>query len=97
MEQSAAFVPPQLFPKCAFCKNPLRTGPPTGDQAILLGLGWRFQGPRRVGSRRESGPKTFESNTGDPSVVNGMLWISVPEIVLDQAEVVALIREVEAA
>ena len=42
-------------------------------------------------------PEAFESDPGNPRVVNGVFRVTMAEVVLDEPEVVALVRQVEAA
>lgn len=47
--------------------------------------------------QRSGFPETLEPDASDARVVDGVLGVAVAEVVLDEPEVVALVREVEAA
>ncbi len=48
-------------------------------------------------SRPDSSPEPLEATAGDPCVMDRVFRISMPEIILDQPEIVASVGEVEAA
>jgi DNA polymerase family A len=52
---------------------------------------------RRMRSRPESSPEAFETAACDPRVMDGVFWVAVPEVILDEPQIVAAIGEIEAA
>ena len=48
-------------------------------------------------NRPDSSPEPLEATTCDPCVVGRMLRVSMPEVILDQPEVVTSVGEIKAA
>ena len=98
----ARTVPPAKRPAPA---PRVRTPPgPVAAELPHTGVVCRPRPNSRVTSRQidrrlanASAPESLETAACDPRVMGGMLWVSVPEVILDQAEVVATVGEVEAA
>jgi hypothetical protein len=55
---------------------------------------------RQIGQRPGAGasaPESLEATARDPGVMGGVLRVAVSEVILDQAEIVTAVGEVEAA
>ena len=48
-------------------------------------------------NRPDSSPEPLEATACDPCVMDRVFWISMPEIILDQPEIVASVGEIKAA
>ena len=66
-----------------------------------MGLDPTFVSPAAKSTEREglpgSPPEPFEATTRDPGVMDRVFGVSMPEVILDQPQVVASVGEVEAA
>jgi hypothetical protein len=48
------------------------------------------------GNAGASTPESLEAATCDPCVMDRVLWIPVPKVILDQAQIISPVGEVEA-